>query len=488
MGAAFMDHQLVAITDVTGSPLPHRYIADEQGVGKTAEALGCLIAWQVKLAAVISPTSGLAVWRREQNTWRPGARAITVHRPRDLVRQVQDHARRFPKQPCLILIGYDALSRWGIAWLREFACLKLDALVCDEAHRLKSQNARRTQLVFGRHYDLKGGIAEHVPHVLLLSGTPMTAYLADLWAPMHALWPDRLWRSHVDRVPMTYHEFLERFCETRATEWGMQVVGNKNVPELRRRLMGKGAGQSIVIRRTKQQVLDLPEVRLVLTPLDVLMPVDWGRDLIDVVHDDAALEEFIETQPHASIRARLGEHKLRAGLDFIRDWLADNPDDKLIIFGVHRHVLEAAFSELTQLGFGPVLLTGDTRETQRGAIVQRFQTNPACRAFIGQLYAAGEAITLHAASTVIFLETDWSATAIAQALARAHRLGQQNRVLGHLLIVPNSFDERVHQVCRRKALGMAALWGEDTHAVRVDHSRRPAVRAASRATAADQPA
>jgi SNF2 family DNA or RNA helicase len=193
-----------------------------------------------------------------------------------------------------------------------------------------------------------------------------------------------------------------------------------------------------------------------------------------MAYDDDKLDAWISvtaaTTNSATARRALGDYKLASALAWIIDWLDDNPDQKLIVFAVHRHVLEAIYTALQQRKFQPVLLHGGTRAQDRTQLIEDFQTLPARRVFVGQLLAAGESITLHAASTVVFVETDWSHAAMAQAMSRAHRRGQNEAVLGHVLIVPNSLDERIHAIAVRKARGITTLWGVHEDAGAVHHS------------------
>jgi SWI/SNF-related matrix-associated actin-dependent regulator 1 of chromatin subfamily A len=472
-GPTLSPYQASAIDEIAGNDaMPHRYLADEQGLGKTIEALCILIRWTVRVAMIVCPASAIGVWRREATLWWPEATVLTPRGDLDLrALNLRGSTLRDHYAVCLIVLSYDMLSRAANAWVRLARAFKLDALVCDEAHRLKHRSLR-TRAVFGPGCDTRDSLTEHVPHVLLLSGTPMTSYHADLWPALHALWPERLWYGASHRVPMSQHAYEDHFCVLRDDGFGPRPVANRNTDELRKRLQGNG--RPIFIRRTKLDVLkDLPPVRLVLTPLDLPPPDQALPDTILDTLTDEQLSAWVtaNTVSHASDRRLLGEYKLPAIVPWVTDWLDDNPDDKLIVFAVHRRVLDTLFAALHNAGHRPVLLDGRTRSQDRDSLVARFQNEPTCRVFVGQLLAAGEAITLHAASTVCFAETDWSHTAIVQALSRAHRRGQRRAVLGHVLVVPDSMDERIHGVAVRKAAGIVALWGGFNNDDRVDDSR-----------------
>jgi SWI/SNF-related matrix-associated actin-dependent regulator 1 of chromatin subfamily A len=447
-------HQAEAVEEITSGPLAHRYLADEQGLGKTATALRVSQRWDARLTLVICPASAVPVWVREAKTWWPEVTVITPRHPDEI------KALRRRRDPCLVVINYDLLSRNREAWVQALRKLRLDVVICDEAHRLKNPDAARTIAVFGRACDGRGGIIEGVPHVLLLSGTPITRYHQDLWAPMRALWPERLWITGAFHAPMNRYQFRERFCRAVDQGFGERIVGNRNVEELARRLAGKPGFGRVVIRRTKPEVLkDLPPVRIVLTPLAVSVPdtMEYG---IPEGLSSAELEAWIEarTVRQSATRRLMGEYKVDAAGAWLTDWLADNPTEKLIVFAVHRAVLGQLFQMATDQGAIPVLIDGETPLRERDARVARFQTQATCRVFLGQIAASGEAITLHAASTVVFAETDWNSTSIAQAVSRAHRIGQTASVLAHILIIPDSWDEKIHAIAARKAAGIADLW------------------------------
>src|SRR4029077_4973530 len=139
--------------------LAHRYLADDQGLGKTATALCALCRWEARLSLVIGPASAVPVWVREAGVWGPEVKVITPRHP-DEVRDLRLRQDETPPGPCLIVINYDLISRNREAWVQALRARRFDAVVCDEAHRLKNPDAARTIAVFGRACDGKGGIIE----------------------------------------------------------------------------------------------------------------------------------------------------------------------------------------------------------------------------------------------------------------------------------------------------------------------------------------
>jgi hypothetical protein len=110
---------------------------------------------------------------------------------------------------------------------------------------------------------------------------------------------------------------------------------------------------------------------------------------------------------------------------------------KVVFFAHHRDVIDAVAEEF---GSAAVTLTGSTSVTARQAAQDRFQTDPSCKLFIGNILAAGEGITLHASAHVVFGELDWRPGKVSQAEDRTHRIGQVGSVLVQHLVFDGSLD------------------------------------------------
>jgi hypothetical protein len=126
------------------------------------------------------------------------------------------------------------------------------------------------------------------------------------------------------------------------------------------------------------------------------------------------------------------------------------------VFAWHRSVIAGLGQAL--LDFAPLTITGETSPAERAAVVDLFQTKPVHRVFIGQILAAGTAVTLTAASDVAIVEPSWVPGENAQAIARAHRLGQLFSVLASFLYLPNTLDQQIMRAYRRKAEEVSELY------------------------------
>jgi SNF2 family DNA or RNA helicase len=143
-------------------------------------------------------------------------------------------------------------------------------------------------------------------------------------------------------------------------------------------------------------------------------------------------------------RKALAAAKVPMVVEFIENTLATT--EKVIVFVVHTEMANA----LKEAFPDAAMITGKTPHGKRQDQVDRFQTDPNCRLFIGNITAAGVGFTMTAASTVVFAELDWVPAKIEQAEDRAWRIGQTNAVLIMHLAVENSLDAHLVNVVLEK--------------------------------------
>jgi len=339
-------------------------------------------------------------------------------------------------------------------------------LIADEAHYLKGWRSKRTNRVYGKA--CKGGegsLAGESEHVWLLTGTPAPNHYGEVYPHLRALAPHLVRHPQKGR-PMTPFEFEDRYCYVQNTAFGRQVSGNKNGAELKQ-VLSKWA-----LRRRKKDVLtQLPPLRVVATPLTfssegqqerakALAQVDreLRKGLGDVTpeHPEEALQALHSRQSElSSLRRQLGVLKAADVVQFVTGML-EGGTDKLVLFGVHHEVLDRMKSLLA--GYSPVSLDGRDTARARGEAIKRFQEDPKTRVIVCQIQAAGTAVTLTAASDVVFAEGDWTPANMLQASARCHRIGQTQSVLAQLLYLPGTLDEAIQRVLSRKTTQLGELF------------------------------
>lgn len=404
------------------APSKGRLLADEPGLGKTAQAIAACDEMGARSVVVIAPASVREHWRREfEQFGKSGLRPVVV-------------------------TWQDVSDGVGIKG-------KFDVMIADESHFAKGHESKRTRVLYGEKCDGVGGLVSAVGTVMPLSGTPTPNHPAEIWPMLRALYPEGI--THVSGRPMARTVFENRYCKFRDTGFGLQIVGGKNLGELRERLA------PFVLRRKKADVLkDLPPIRFAELPLssDFRMPPEIAALIPDI---ESAIEAdgiagLAKIAPHvASLRRITGLAKVNPVSEWIKDQL-DGGMRKLVVFAHHREVLQALTVDAARHGFDYACITGDT--TNRQAEVDRFQHIGSCRLFFGQIQAAGTGITLTAASDCVLVESDWTPANNEQAVMRIHRVGQNSACLVRVATLAGSIDERIQRAVMRKLETIDQLW------------------------------
>lgn len=146
------------------------------------------------------------------------------------------------------------------------------------------------------------------------------------------------------------------------------------------------------------------------------------------------------------MKRQVAEWKLPAIIESIEDFLQGS-DGKLIVFAIHTKIMEALWEKFGK-GRRPVAvrIDGSTPAKARDAHVQRFQTDPSCRLFLGQIIASGTGLTLNASHHTIFAEVDFLPVTHTQAEARNRRIGQTaDFVHYNYILMKDTIEERVCQ-------------------------------------------
>jgi SWI/SNF-related matrix-associated actin-dependent regulator 1 of chromatin subfamily A len=440
------------------TPLLPVFLADDPGLGKSVQFVKFAIDTIAEFEDVppyillMVPSIGRVSWAIEAPKWLPEdwkvasvkADGPTSFEPNTLYVCTYD----------LAAVNHDVQHRlytqsWGVVGL-------------DEAHYLKSTEAKRTRFVYGPKCD--GGMDSLVGRakmVACLSGTPSPNNAGELWTHLNALRPGLLRENGITSKT----QFEDTFCNVRVGAYGRQITGSKNQEQLRK------ICKTFILRRRKQDVLaDLPAVQVQDTPLDLtdkerkqaldLATQFSGKMFADTggsaPESDEALVEMLSKHGAnlAAVRRALGIMKAPASASWITARI-ENGVKKLIVFAYHRDVLDI-LQDNTE--FKSVRIDGSTPPEERAAAVKQFQEDKDTKIFFGQIVAAGTAITLTAASEVVLVEADWVPGVNEQAIARAHRMGQSNAVLATFLFMPGTVDHRIMSAFRRKAQQTLAIY------------------------------
>lgn len=401
-------------------------LADEPGLGKTPQAIIAARHLNAEAVVVLCPASVVENWKREFARFWPGFTGAVVR-------------------------SYDYAVRNGID-VPEF-----DVLILDESHFLKSKDAKRTKLVYGVRCDGVGGLVERAKAVFALTGTPSPNTPHELWPMLRALAPETI---QINGRAAAYWTFVDRFCRTEENYLGhVQIKGGKNLADLKSRIA------PFVKRRRKDDVLpDLPSLSVATLALhhdtsDSALGSTGELRAIRNALDSGGLGALAELAPHvAQLRRATGLAKIGPAARWVIDQL-DGGLGKLVIFAHHRDVIVGLAGALRGADIRTVWIDGSVPREDRQEAVDRFQSDPQTRVFIGQITAAGTGITLTAASDLLFVESSWVPAENEQAAMRIHRIGQRNACLVRFATLAGSIDERIMNACARKMKDITELFG-----------------------------
>jgi len=397
------------------------FLADEQGLGKTVEALTTVEADGAFPAIVVCPASLKLTWEREARKWLPH-RGVAVVEGRVAVPPTAD----------LTILNYEIVAAHREALGRR----RPRALVVDESHLVKNPQAKRTQAV--------RRLAEAVAPDglrLALTGTPVLNHAEELVSQLRVL--GRL--EDFGSGARFKRDFRGRLSEERL-HW-----------HLRRRCF---------VRRLKTEVLpQLPAKRQVVVPVALSNDRDYRLaedDVIAWLREQPLDLSVLEARVSAALRAeRLAQltalqrlaarGKLHAALAWIHDFLASG--EPLVVFARHVEVQEAV------LGRFPAALhiLGRDAAPARDAAVRAFQDPDGPQLLVGATRVAGQGLTLTRASNVAFLELEWTPAMHDQAEDRCHRIGQRDAVTAWYLLAAGTIDETMARLIQRKRGVVAAV-------------------------------
>jgi len=391
------------------------FLADEQGLGKTVEALATLEADEAFPAVVVCPAAMKLAWAREAGRWLP-------HR----THQVLDGRGGGPLAGAdVTILNYEIVA----GRLAALVASGPRALVADESHYCKNPQAKRTRAV--------RRLAEAVAADglrLALTGTPVMNHADELIAQLRLI--GRL--GEFGSGASFSRQFQGELSEERL-HW-----------HLRRRCF---------VRRLKSEVLpQLPAKRQVVVPVALTNEREYRlaeRDVIawlrsqplDLSELGAKIAAALRAERLAQLTAlaRLAARgKLAAALTWIHDFLQSG--EALVVFARHLEVQRAVLEHFP----GALHILGQDTAQARERAIASFQRPDGPALIVCATRAAAQGITLTRASNVCFLELEWTPALHDQAEDRCHRIGQRDAVTAWYLLAAGTIDETMARLIERK--------------------------------------
>lgn len=425
-------------------------LADDMGLGKTVQVLAQLVAHRRRRkrgeaqrpSLVVAPKSVVFNWQLETERFAPRLSVIN-YSGLDRKSRAEEIA-----ESDLVITTYGTLRR-DIESLRK---THFDYVILDEAQAIKNANsvsAKACRLLTSNHR-------------LVLTGTPVENHLGDLWSLFEFLNPGMLGRSSAVRAL--------------ASSNGADDGGNDKSLEVIRRGIAP-----FLLRRTKEQVLDdLPEKNEQTLHVELLSPDrkrynelrDHYRNSIlkrvgtsgmnaARMHVLEALLRLRQAACHTGLVDKKLVDKPSAKLDALLDQLEETVGEghKALVFSQFTSFLSIVKQRLVARGLNFEYLDGRTRDRQ--SRVERFQSDPLCPIFLISLKAGGTGLNLTAADYVFLLDPWWNPAVEAQAIDRAHRIGQQRPVFAYRLVARDTVEEKILELQQKKRDLADAIVGGD---------------------------
>jgi superfamily II DNA or RNA helicase len=458
-GLELMPHQGQLVASAAAG---HRtfLLADEPGLGKTAQALLAAEAANAYPLLVVVPSVVKTNWAREAARWTPRHPATVVQGDGEKVDGFAD----------IVVLNYEVLDRHR-GWLSDFG---FRGMVVDEAHFIKNKSSQRSQHVLALSDRIRSRTAR--PLLMALTGTPLINDIEDF----RAIWQFLGWID--DSKPLG--ELADALEDTGLTpaDRGFYAAARQCVIDL-----------GIVRRRKLDVAADIPARRIADLPVELDGPAgrsiraaERGLARRMVAQYETALanrssgvggidHDLVRRVARSELKdattAQSGQnvftmmrHIGQAKAELAADYAAQlaRSTGKVVFFAKHVDVMDAAEETFARQGVRFSSIRGDQTPRARQANIDAFVNDPNVAVAVCSLTAAGVGINLQVASNIVLAELSWTHAEQTQAIDRSHRIGQAEPVTAWRIIAAQTIDTRIAELIDSKAgLAARALDGSD---------------------------
>lgn len=409
-------------------------IGDEMGLGKTIQAIGAINQLDARRVIIVCPASVKLNWEKELKEWLIEPLRIQV---------VNGRSTKILDNVNVVIINYDLVSHSHI-W-QQLVSFEWAMLICDEAHYLKNQSAKRTKAILARN-----GLAHRSHFKVMLTGTPVLNRPIELYPILSVLAPQVLGKYQ------SYISYVYRYCGAYRSAFRFDVSGASNTKELGERLR-----TTYMLRRTVDEVQkDLPDkiyqVHLIESTTDMQNKL---TKIMDPKRLDFKYQDLNDGEHIATVRRETAMEKVKYALPHIETSIESVR--KLVIFTYHIDVLEYLSDNLKDHGVVSIS-GGDTILKRQKAIDDFKKDDGKIKVFIGQIQAAGQGINglQDNCHHVMFVEWSWVPGEIEQAIKRVHRMGQKNTVHVQFLVWAKSVEEHMMRTALDKLVTIREIVDE----------------------------
>ncbi|KAM9340314.1 chromodomain-helicase-DNA-binding protein 4a isoform 2-T2 [Symphorus nematophorus] len=445
-------------------------LADEMGLGKTVQTAVFLYSLYKEGHSkgpflVSAPLSTIINWEREFEMWAPDMYVVTYVGDKDsraVIREnefsFEDNAIRGGKKASrmkkdssikfhVLLTSYELITiDMAILGSIDWACL-----VVDEAHRLKNNQSKFFRVL--NNYQLQ--------HKLLLTGTPLQNNLEELFHLLNFLTPERFSKLEI---------FLEEFADI-AKEDQIKKLHDMLGPHMLRRLKADVfkhmPSKTELIVRVELSPMQKKYYKFILTKNFEALNTKGGGNQVSLLNVVMDLKKCCN-HPYLFPAAAIEAPKMPNGM-YDGSALTKAAGKLLLLQKMMRKLKEGGhrvliFSQMTKMldlledfleneGYKYERIDGGITGGMRQEAIDRFNAPGAQQfAFLLSTRAGGLGINLATADTVIIYDSDWNPHNDIQAFSRAHRIGQNKKVMIYRFVTKASVEERITQVAKKKMM------------------------------------
>ncbi len=419
----------------------HKYdlngcLADDMGLGKTIQTLALLMKLKEEgklgKALIVVPVSTMPNWQDEAAKFTPTLKTLRhygIKRAKTVLELQKED---------IILVSFHTLRND----IELFSAMEFSYLILDEAQNIKnasSQIFKSVKLINSRYR-------------LSLTGTPIENNTMDLWSQFDFLNPGLL--SSAEHFKRRFARPIEDEADGNATELLKKIVF------------------PFILRRKKEDVVkDLPEKEEIIQHIELGFEQrrlyneikQYYRDKVQDAVDDNGVSGSQMVIFEALLRLRQaanfpqmvsGEYKniISAKFELLKDIVKEiiTENHKILIFSQFVKSLTLIKEFLDSEGINYSYLDGQTKNRDRQ--IKDFQKNSDNPVFLISLKAGGVGINLTAADYVILFDPWWNPAIEAQAIARCHRIGQQNKVIAYKFIAKDTVEDKILEMQDRKRM------------------------------------
>ena len=408
-------------------------LADDMGLGKTTSTIIAALESGAKKVLIICPASLKINWQREIENYSDRTTSIIEGKKWD--------------DSDFVIINYDIIKNFHDDKKKSESIIvnsKFDLVIVDEAHYVQNSQAQRTKLI--------NDIGRKVERVWLLTGTPITSRPINYFNLLNLI---------DSPVAQNWMAYVKRYCNGFQFQAGRRkiwnVSGASNLEELRDRT------SPLVLRRLKENVLDLPEK--IITPVYLRLKSKEYEELMGEYYDwydksgesDSLTLQFTKL---TKVRQVIAEEKTKATIELCENIIEQGK--KVIVFTNFTKSLEMI---LQHFGKSAVRLDGQMSQKERQLSVDRFQNEENVTIFVGNIKAAGVGITLTAAEAVVMNDLSFLPSDHSQAEDRSYRYGQKNNVLVYYPIFDNTVEGIIYDILKKKKNIFETIMGDNANSM-----------------------